>query len=190
MFDVNKALQIISFFAFKENSNGQIKYIKILKLLFLADKLYLRTYGKTISGDSYVAMKRWPVASNTFNVIKEPERFWELEDAIENTIEVDIKNKTLTAKKEADYNYLSELELKTLEKIYKNFWNYSRNKLVDICHRYDEWAKHKNHIWNSSIPMDFLDFFSEVQEKNSIFEMSEDDISLARDIYKENMAYV
>jgi hypothetical protein len=44
MFDVNKVLQIMLFFAKKENNAGNIKYIKILKLLFLADKLYLKKY--------------------------------------------------------------------------------------------------------------------------------------------------
>jgi hypothetical protein len=37
--------------------------------------------------------------------------------------------------------------------------------------------------------MDFLDFFTETQGENEIFEMTEDEVALARDIYQENLAY-
>lgn len=189
MFDVSKVLQIILFFAKKENNVENVKYIKILKLLFLADKLYLKKYWTTISGDSYVAMKLWPVASHTLNVIKEPERFWELEEEIGETIRVNLDDKTITALKDVDYDYFSQLELETLEKIYEVFWGLKWGELVDICHGYNEWAKHKDAIWSSSIPMDFLDFFTETQGENEIFEMTEDEVALARDIYQEKLAY-
>ena len=77
----------------------------------------------------------------------------------------------------------------TLEKIYEVFWGLKWGELVDICHGYNEWAKHKDAIWSSSIPMDFLDFFTETQGENEIFEMTEDEIALARDIYQEKLAY-
>lgn len=190
MFDVNKVLQIILFFAKKENHTGNIKYIKILKLLFLADKLYLKKYWKTISWDVYMAMKLWPVASHTLNVIKEPERFWELEEEIEKTIKINPDDRTLTALKDVDYDYFSELELEVLEKIYEVFWTYKWSELVDICHTYNEWAKHKDTIWSSSIPMDFLDFFTQTQGEDKIFAIPEEEIALAKDIYQENLAYV
>lgn len=190
MFDVKKTLQIILFFARNNNKKGEVEYIKVLKLLFLADKLFLKRYGTTISGDHYVAMKLWPVASWVFNVMKEPERFGNLEEKINETIKINAETKTLQALQDLDPDYLSELELATLAEIVKVFGKDSYSKLIDICHSFDEWAKHKNNIWNSCIPMEFLDFFAPSKWENKIFEMDEDQVALSKAIYQEQAQYV
>lgn len=189
IFDVKKALQIILFFARKNSQQGEIEYTKVLKLLFLADKLFLKRYGTTISWDHYVAMRFWPVASSIFNVMKEPERFWDLEESINATIRINLETRTLKALKKTDIEYLSKLELDTLSEIFEIFGKYSYSKLIDICHGYDEWAKHKDNIGSSCIPMEFLDFFAPSQWENNIFKMDADEIELSKAIYQEQVQY-
>ena len=78
--------------------------------------------------------------------MKEPERFGNLEEKINETIKINAETKTLQALQDLDPDYLSELELATLAEIVKVFGKYSYSKLIDICHSFDEWAKHKNNI--------------------------------------------
>ncbi len=67
-----KATQALNFFAVKKD--GRINKMKAIKLIFLADKLHLRKYGRPIVGDSYLAMKFGPVGSQTKNVAELSDR--------------------------------------------------------------------------------------------------------------------
>jgi len=44
MFDYKKAIQVINWFANK--TNGQIDKLKLMKLIFLADREHMRRYGR------------------------------------------------------------------------------------------------------------------------------------------------
>ena len=50
-----------------------MKYIKLLKLIYLADRAALDKEGHSISTDRWVSMKHGPVPSNTYNLITEEE---------------------------------------------------------------------------------------------------------------------
>jgi uncharacterized phage-associated protein len=52
------------------HSLGPIKYIHLLKLLYLSDREAWRSLGRSITGDEYVAMKKGPVLSRTYDEIK------------------------------------------------------------------------------------------------------------------------
>ena len=56
-----KATQALNFFALKKD--GKINKMKAIKLIYLADRLHLRKYGRPIVGDIYWAMKLGPVGS-------------------------------------------------------------------------------------------------------------------------------
>jgi len=43
---------------------------KLLKILYFADKKHLAKYGRSITGDFYVAMKDGPVPSRTYDMLK------------------------------------------------------------------------------------------------------------------------
>src|SRR3990167_7093267 len=61
-----KATQALNFFAQKKD--GKINKMKAIKLIYLADRLHLRKYGRPIVGDAYWAMKLGPVGSRTKRV--------------------------------------------------------------------------------------------------------------------------
>ena len=46
-------------------------YLKLIKLLYLADRAALIETGSPITGDRYVSMKFGPVLSNVLNLIKQ-----------------------------------------------------------------------------------------------------------------------
>src|ERR1700730_3643333 len=48
---------------------GRMKYLKLIKLLYIADREALLRWGKPITTDRYVSMKEGPVVSNIYNLI-------------------------------------------------------------------------------------------------------------------------
>jgi uncharacterized phage-associated protein len=54
----------------RAESGGRMDYIRLLKLLYLADRESLRRFGKPITYDRYVAMKFGPVLSEVYDLIK------------------------------------------------------------------------------------------------------------------------
>ena len=45
-------------------------FIKVFKVLYFADQSHLVKYGRSITGDTYVAMNRGPVPSRLYDIIK------------------------------------------------------------------------------------------------------------------------
>ena len=180
-FNLEKNVNIIAYMAKKEW--WSINYTKFLKLLFLADKLYLRRYGKTISWDSYFAMKLWPVASWNIDIIKTPEEF------NEKYIKEYIKKKwyNITIKKEPNEDYLALKEKETLDEIYNKFGHLNYSDIVHETHKYNEWKKYKHvaEIW-SRCSMDILDFFENSEEQDDIFNSSQRFLNTSREIYLES----
>src|ERR1700681_3309737 len=62
-FSHRKATQALNFFA--NRAGGSINKMKVLKLVYFADRYHLRKYGRPVVGDEYVAMNYGPVASGT-----------------------------------------------------------------------------------------------------------------------------
>ena len=50
-----------------------MKYMKLLKLLYIADRKAILQGKKPFSGDEYYSMKLGPVLSNTYDLIKHPD---------------------------------------------------------------------------------------------------------------------
>ena len=57
-----KATQALNYFA--RQSSGRLNKLKALKLIYFADRYHLRTYGRPITNDRYLAMEYGPVASS------------------------------------------------------------------------------------------------------------------------------
>lgn len=67
--DIEKTIQAAS--VLLEGTEGRsMSYLRLLKLLYLADREMLRRTGLPITCDRVVAMKHGPVLSETYNLIK------------------------------------------------------------------------------------------------------------------------
>ncbi len=69
MFNEQKATELAAHFL--SWSGGQMKFIKLLKLIYLADRAALDKEGHSLSTDCWVSMKHGPVPSQTYNLITE-----------------------------------------------------------------------------------------------------------------------
>lgn len=187
-FDHKKATQTINFFAIKEG--GEIDKLKVIKLIWLADRYHLRKYGRPISNDYYYAMKLGPVASfakdlTGFNVLEEAESKY-----LNEFLASGGKN-VVKSEKAVDTDVFSKTDIDALEKVYAEYGKFSAPKLVDYSHIFPEWKKFEKNL-NSGIStreiMSYQDFFlnpTGVKEKN-IFNEDSEKLKYARKIFEEN----
>jgi uncharacterized phage-associated protein len=114
-----------------------IEKIKLIKLIFLADKHHLLNYGRTITDDIYYAMPHGPVCSVIFNILNESAFLnnpYFILDADNNNV----------IKKDATcrFEMLSETDKNSLELILNKFAKYEKWDLVNLTHQYPEWQKY------------------------------------------------
>lgn len=143
------------------------------KLLFLADKLHLVRYGRTVTGDWYAALEHGPVPSQIDNLL----------DALENEIHgyEDIEELEARVALDRGFSYprlvsrgvddgfvkenLSESDLQILRTIVETFGNRTFAELRGYTHELPAWEN----AWESrggarSAEMKFEDFFDEDEE--------------------------
>lgn len=179
-FKFKKAVQALNFFAKKEGY--QINYMKAGKLVYLADKVHLRLYGRTITNDNYVAMKNGPVPSRTKDIISKSE--WWGRDIVEYS------NQYLTAPNgynissisDVDTNIFSKTDLKVMELIYYNFGKFTEFELSDYTHTFPEWIQHKQSLLSNphtAFPIQMDDLFY-LDVINKPFAQSEELLNLSR----------
>ncbi|MGM0530723.1 MAG: Panacea domain-containing protein [Bacteroidota bacterium] len=152
-----KIIQAIIYFASK-TSNGQINRLKLMKLLWLADRYHLNKYGRLILPDNYYALPQGPVPSKTMNYSKE---------SIENAFEVN--GYSIKAKSEFDPRYFSKSDLDIMEEIWERYSQYDQFELKKLSHNFPEWKRYEKELNDSanlnSYPIVLDDFFKEPENK-------------------------
>lgn len=69
VFDKELSTQIVSYFLWK--ADGNMSLLKLLELVYLADRKALLEFGDTLTGDFYQAMKLLPVPCLTYHNLKQ-----------------------------------------------------------------------------------------------------------------------
>lgn len=115
---------------------GKMSYLKLIKLLYLADREALCRWGFSITNDRYVSMDHGPVVSRTYNLmIDEVEKpFW----SKYITPPLGQYELELTAE-ECPIDALSRAEEKLLAEIFERYGRMDRWKLRDYTHTLPEW---------------------------------------------------
>ena len=110
---------------------------KICKILYYADQQHLSKYGRSITGDTYIAMNYGPVPSNVediFKAVRGDSVFSQYVEGIRND-SFDFFNKfILRPKREADMDYLSESDVECLDMAIAKCKDLSFQQLTDLSH--------------------------------------------------------
>jgi uncharacterized phage-associated protein len=119
---------------------GRMKYIKLLKLLYLADRKSLLERGRPITSDRYVSMDDGPVLSITYNLIqgdyRNTQHVWS--QTIIPAEDYDVQLREPDA--DVEVGQLSEAEIEVLRSVFEEFGHWNRWKLIDqIMHKLPEW---------------------------------------------------
>ena len=137
-------------------SSGTMAYLKLMKLLYLADRESMRLYGTSISGDHMVSMPHGPVLSQTYNLIVgdyDEGGLWGRWIKDEADYQVALKVSEL---ERPDYDELSNAELAVLDRVHEQFGSMGRFQIRDYTHDHcPEWQDPQG----SSYPIHSKDLF-------------------------------
>jgi uncharacterized phage-associated protein len=163
-----KIIQILAYLQKKVETKDKLK---LIKLLFFADRQYLREYVSPMSFDIYFALRNGPVASRTLNMLNLYEDYIDSQilDAIKNKI-ILTKNKTERIILEDKTDYISEAEIETLDFICNTFGKFDTLALIELTHDYPEWKRYKNNFIYSIDNGELIivdDFFENPEVKDS-----------------------
>lgn len=131
---------------------GTMYHLKLMKLLYLADRRALIALGRPITYDSYVSMDHGPVLSTTLNLIHGDVQStgpWE------KAIDVPLNNKVSLREDPGD-NKLSEAEVELIKDVFDEHGAKSRWDLRDFTHTLPEWQDPKG----STIRIEYKDILS------------------------------
>ena len=127
--------------------------IKLVKLLYLADKCHLIHYGRTVTNDDYYAMEHGPVGTtikdvlslDPFNISRKGYNY--ASKLIEKVDENHFK-----AKPDAKiaFEMLSDSDKEALDFVLEKFGKMKQWELRDYTHRYPEWYQYED-LFNNKI---------------------------------------
>lgn len=132
-FDEKKATEVAAFLL--KMRGGRMSYLKLIKLLYLADREAFKRWGFSITNDRYVSMQHGPVVSNTYDLMVEDTEkpFWA------RYISAPLGNYELELREECPTDKLSRAEERLLAETYEEFGHMTRWQLRDYTHSLPEW---------------------------------------------------
>jgi len=135
-----------------------MKYLKLIKLLYIADREALRQWGRPVTTDRYVSMKEGPVVSNVYNlIVSEPspreQSIWHQHIRTVSNWDVELVGDT-------PKDELSDAEETLLGDVFKTHGHKNRWELVDETHKFPEW---KN-PGTSSLPITYREILKAVNK--------------------------
>jgi uncharacterized phage-associated protein len=154
---------------------GKMHHLKLVKLMYLADRKALLEIGKSISSDRHVSMAHGPVGSSFLRIISATpigltaERSSAFEQSFFRPSKIEIQlQPTIKSKQQK----LSDRERKILDEVFEEFGHMNRWKIVEITHGYPEWADPEKEELNAIPipPRDILKAGNKSEEEISDFE--------------------
>ena len=157
---------------FLKLNGGKMNYMKLIKLMYLADREALSRWERPLTGDSYFSMKNGPILSNVLDWISYGERpdeklYWCRH--ISNPSRYNI-----SLKKDPGQDELSKREIKLIEEIYEKYKKFNQWEMVDICHKIlPEWEN----PGTTSIQIQIEDILKATCKTDREIEIIEEDIA-------------
>lgn len=138
-----------SSFLLKSNK-GPMSRMRLLKLLYIADRELLAETGRTLTGDQAVAMNYGPVLSKTYNLIKRSRhslRDWDRS--------IQAHGREVVLKEDPGQAKLTRREVEKLYEIIERFRNISTGGISAYTHGFAEYVK--NFVPDTSTPIPWDD---------------------------------
>ncbi len=134
--------------------------IKLVKLIYLADKYHLILYGRTITNDDYYAMEHGPVGTTVKDVLSFDEfnvSRKELRYASSLIEKIDQNNFKIRSDTKKAFDMLSDTDKEALDFVIEKFGKMSSLKLRDYTHKYPEWYQYENLFKNKRTKRERID---------------------------------
>lgn len=119
-----------------------IDFIKLFKIMYFAEKEHLINYGRSITRDSFHALKHGPVPSFTYKAIQVYQgKMKETPDLNEIAIAIVILEDKMYAKINADKDELSISDMRCLDNAIDECRNVDSYTLSDLSHNDAAWKE-------------------------------------------------
>lgn len=136
-FDTNKAAQVAHFFITK--AGAEIEILKLVKLIYLTDRLSLEKRRIPVVGGSFYSLKHGPVTSEILDLINDGTRSGD--SPWEQLITDRAHHMLATTGSLEEYDALAPSELRLLEEVWQRFGSQSKWDLVLWTHQHcEEWS--------------------------------------------------
>jgi len=172
MYNEKKAAEAAAFFLFR--ANGRMPILKLMKLLYLAERSSYKQFGEPIIGDKLVSMPHGPVLSLTYQHVNgeknSVEGGWDTWVSDRAHYDVSLQDPS-SLRSTDDLLELSDDDVFVLEQTWDQFGHLNKWQIRDYTHMYcPEW-KDPN---GSMIPMDYEDLFRALDfDDDQVKELSE-----------------
>ncbi len=132
MFDIRKAAQVAAYLLWKRG--GKMSCLKLMKLMYLAEKQFLLDHGERLTGDKMVSMPMGPVLSAVYDCfIGGQEPYWN--SWIKNPGRYDLALNTDVRVNQDDpldtFDELSLADQNILDKVFSEYGRMNRRELVE-----------------------------------------------------------
>lgn len=134
-FDERKAADAAAFLI--QLHGGKLNHMKLIKLLYVAERTSLDRFGRPIVGDRYVSMKWGPVVSKIYDLIKGEDEFPAWSVLIEKSSPT-----TVALRAKPDLGSLSDADIEILTEVAELYRKIDQFKLSDMTH--EEFAEWRN----------------------------------------------
>jgi len=182
-----KIIQSLNFFAIE--SGGEIRKSKALILIWLSDRMHLRIYGRTITGDKYYANLNGSIPHKARII---------LVSRCGNDIEIEYRDNyirllteyTYISIKEVERRVFSNSDFKVMNIIYNEYGNFEESELIHLAKGFPEWKKFEEKLSKkiaSEYIIEMIDFFENPNIKSDlIFNQSKELLELSKEDFQKS----
>lgn len=151
----------------KQEPGRRMSRLRLLKLLYIADRESLQESARPITGDNPVAMRNGPVLSQTYDLIKGADVGVAEWDQYLRSVGRDVE---LVA--DPGVGKLSRREVAKLQEVAARFFQFDDWDVAECTHTFEEWEKNKPQGGGSNaIPLDdLLDATGQAAKKDALLE--------------------
>jgi uncharacterized phage-associated protein len=125
---------------FLQRAGGRLNIMKLVKLIYLLDRVSLDRRGVPVVGGDYLSMRNGPVTSEVLDLINsgrlfgESDRRWE--ESVSDRRDHDVQLERMPARE-----HLSDSEISLLDEIWADHGGRDQWQLVEWCHAHcGEWT--------------------------------------------------
>jgi uncharacterized phage-associated protein len=153
LFKFDKALHAAAHLLARENSK-EMSYLRLLKILYLADRETVRHTGRPIVGGPVAAMRHGPVLSSMLDLINGKHS-----RSLDWAKFIHLDEYRVHLQRDPGQGSLSQFEIHTLDAIAEKFRSFDDWKLVDYTHQHCrewQWNKPSGTVKRKWIPLEAL----------------------------------
>lgn len=132
MYKERVAAQVAAYFLWK--AREPIELIKVIKLMYFAEREYLLSREARLTGDDLFSMRYGPVLSNTLDIfhVLPHNQYWSRWLGCESNNKIVLKKQNCTRE---SFDLLNNVTLKILDKVFNKYGKYEAFTLVNLTHK-------------------------------------------------------